>query len=90
MVRTRDGCSSRSPLFFNQTSYLLVRTAWLPPFPPPRRRRRRRCRQSRDEDKMHWTPILALGKVSIYVCDPVAACRDPTLPVRLNERTELA
>ena len=46
--------------------------------------------QGRDEDKVHWTPIFALGKVSIYVCDPNAARGDPRLPARLNDGTEVA
>ena len=39
--------------------------------------------------KVHWTPVFALGKVYIYVCDAAAAARDATLPARLNEGTEL-
>ena len=46
--------------------------------------------QAREEEKVHWTPVFALGKVSIYVCDAVAACRDTRLPARLNDGTELA
>ena len=39
--------------------------------------------------KVHWTPVFALGKVHIYVCDADAAARDTTLPSRLNEGAEL-
>ena len=46
--------------------------------------------QGRDEDKVHWTPIFARGKVSIYVCDADAARRDRNLPARLNDGPELA
>ena len=46
--------------------------------------------QGRDDLKVHWTPVFALGKVYIYVCDGGAAARDATLPARLNEGQELA
>ena len=46
--------------------------------------------QGREEDKVHWTPVFALGKVSIYVCDAEAARRDVKLPARLNDGAELA
>ena len=46
--------------------------------------------QGRDEEKIHWTPVFARGKVFIYVCDAGAAGRDPRLPARLNEGAELA
>ena len=46
--------------------------------------------QGRDDIKVHWTPVFALGKVYIYVCDAVAAARDPSLLARLNEGQELA
>ena len=46
--------------------------------------------QGRDDFKVHWTPVFALGKVYIYVCDGGAAARDATLPARLNEGQELA
>ena len=39
---------------------------------------------------VHWTPVFALGKVSIYVCDAEAARRDAHLPARLNDGAELA
>ena len=45
--------------------------------------------QGKDDIKVHWTPIFALGKVRVYVCDPQAAARDETLPVRLNESREI-
>ena len=45
--------------------------------------------QGRDEEKVHWTPVFALGKVSIYVCNVDAARRDARLPARLNEGSEL-
>ena len=40
-------------------------------------------------DVFHWTPVFALGKIYVYVCDAEAAARDPTLPTRLNESSEL-
>ena len=46
--------------------------------------------QGRNDLKVHWTPVFALGKVYIYVCDGGAAARDATLPARLNEGQELA
>ena len=46
--------------------------------------------QGREEQKVHWTPVFALGKVYIYVCDADAARRDPQLPGRLNDGPELA
>ena len=46
--------------------------------------------QGRAEDKVHWTPVFARGKVSIYVCDPTAASRDDRLPTRLNSGFEIA
>ena len=39
---------------------------------------------------VHWTPIFARGQVRIYICDPVAAQRDPTVPAKLNDSMELA
>ena len=45
--------------------------------------------QAPNGDKVHWTPIFALGKVRLYVCDAEAARRDPRLPARLNEGAEL-
>ena len=45
--------------------------------------------QGKDDVKVHWTPVFALGKVRVYVCDPEAAARDETLPARLNESREL-
>ena len=36
------------------------------------------------------TPVFALGKVRIYVCDADAVRRDPKLPARLNGGAELA
>ena len=44
--------------------------------------------QGKDDANVHWTPVFALGKVHIYVCDPCAAARDPTLPMRLNRSEE--
>ena len=46
--------------------------------------------QGRNDVKVHWTPVFALGKVYIYVCNPDAAARDPSLPTRLNHGYELA
>ena len=46
--------------------------------------------QGRDEEKVHWTPVFALGKVRLYVCDAEAARRDIQLPARLNDGPELA
>ena len=46
--------------------------------------------QGRDQDKIHWTPVFARGKVSIYVCDADAARRNRKLPARLNDGAELA
>ena len=46
--------------------------------------------QGREEDKIHWTPIFARGKVRIYVCDPDAAHGNADLPARLNNGTDLA
>ena len=45
--------------------------------------------QGKADVKVHWTPIFALGKVRVYMCDPQAAARDESLPVRLNESREL-
>ena len=39
---------------------------------------------------VHWTPIFARGKVRIYLCDPSAANRDPTVLAKLNDSLELA
>ena len=46
--------------------------------------------QGCDQDKVHWTPVFARGKVSIYICDADAARRDRKLPARLNDGAELA
>ena len=46
--------------------------------------------QAREEEKVHWTPVFALGKVRIYVCDADAARRNCQLPARLNDGPELA
>ena len=46
--------------------------------------------QGRDQDKVHWTPVFARGKVSIYICDADAARRDRKLPARPNDGAELA
>ena len=46
--------------------------------------------QGREEDKVHWTPIFARGKVHIYICDRGAARRDPRLPARLNNGGDIA
>ena len=40
--------------------------------------------------KVHWTPVLARGKLRVYVCDAKAAKRDPTLPDKLNNSVGLA
>ena len=40
--------------------------------------------------QIYWTPILAKGKVRIYVCDPEAAERDRTLLAKLNDSLELS
>ena len=45
--------------------------------------------QGANNIKVHWTPVFALGKVRVYVCDEQAAARDETLPSRLNESREL-
>ena len=45
--------------------------------------------QGKDDIRVHWTPVFALGKIYVYVCDAEAAARDPTLPTRLNESSEL-
>ena len=46
--------------------------------------------QGRAEDKVHWTPVFARGKVFVYVCDRDKAFRDPRLPARLNNSTDIA
>jgi hypothetical protein len=46
--------------------------------------------QAKNDVKVHWTPVFALGKVYIYVCDADAAARDPALPATLNHGLELA
>lgn len=46
--------------------------------------------QGKDDIKVHWTPIFALGQVRLYVCDKEAAFRDETLPTHLNDSQELA
>ena len=46
--------------------------------------------QGCDQDKIHWTPVFARGKVSIDVCDADAAHRNRKLPARLNSGAELA
>ena len=40
--------------------------------------------------QLHWTPIFARGQVRIYICDPLAAERNPLLPVKLNDSEELS
>ena len=46
--------------------------------------------QGREQDKVHWTPVFARGKVYIYVCDADAARHDPRLPARLNNSNDVA
>ena len=46
--------------------------------------------QAKAELKIHWTPVFALGKVRLYVCDPKAAEGDDTLPSALNNAQEMA
>ena len=46
--------------------------------------------QGRAEDKVHWTPVFARGKVFVYICDAKKASRDPKLPARLNSGEEIA
>ena len=46
--------------------------------------------QGRAEDKVHWTPVFARGKVFVYICDSNKAFRDPRLPARLNNSTDIA
>ena len=46
--------------------------------------------QGRAEDKVHWTPVFARGKVFIYICDAKRAARDSKLPARLNNGDEIA
>ena len=46
--------------------------------------------QGREEEKVHWMPVFALGTVGIYVCDAEAARHDAQLPARLNDGAELA
>ena len=46
--------------------------------------------QARAEDKVHWTPVFARGKVYIYVCDAEKARQNPELPARLNHGAEFA
>lgn len=38
--------------------------------------------------QVHWTPIFARGKISIFVCDPFTT--DDTLPPKLNDSVNLA
>ena len=45
--------------------------------------------QGREDDKVHWTPVFARGKVHIYVCDVDAARCDPRLPARLNNGSDV-
>ena len=46
--------------------------------------------QAKESLKIHWTPIFALGKVRMYVCDPQAAARDESLPSKLNDVQSMA
>ena len=46
--------------------------------------------QGRPEDKVHWSPVFARGKLFIYVCDRNAAARDPRLPAQLNNGAGVA
>ena len=46
--------------------------------------------QGRAEDKVHWTPVFARGKVFVYVCDSQKAPRGSKLPARLNNSTDAA
>jgi hypothetical protein len=46
--------------------------------------------QGKADIKVHWTPVFALGKVYVYVCDADAAARDATLPASLNVGHELS
>ena len=45
--------------------------------------------QGREDDKVHWTPVFARGKVHIHVCDADAARLDPRLPARLNNGNDV-
>ena len=45
--------------------------------------------QGREDDKVHWPPVSARGKVHIYVCDADAARTDPRLPARLNNMNDV-
>ena len=45
--------------------------------------------QGKDEIKVHWTPIFALGQVRVYVCDKEAAARDEALPTHLNDSQQM-
>ena len=40
--------------------------------------------------KVHWTPVLCRGKIEVYVCDASAAVKDPRLPSKLNNSSDLA
>lgn len=46
--------------------------------------------QGRAEDKMHWTPVFARGKVAVYICDAKKAALDSRLPGRLNSGDGIA
>ena len=45
--------------------------------------------QGREDDKAHWTPVFARGRVRVYVCDADAARCDTRLPARLNNGNDL-
>ena len=44
----------------------------------------------KDTHQVHWTVVLARGKIRIYVCDAEAAATDLSLPVKLNDTANLA
>ena len=46
--------------------------------------------QGRAEAKVNWTPVIARGKLFIYICDTKKASRDPRLPARLNSGDDIA
>ena len=46
--------------------------------------------QGRAEDKVHWSPVFARGKLFVYICDSKKAALDPKLPARLNNGDDVA
>jgi len=43
-----------------------------------------------DTLQVHWTPVLARGKIRIYVCDAESAATDESLPGKLNDTANLS